>query len=745
MTTTPSADDTSLEDIQDQLLDQLHAGEPIDHEAVLAAHPEHVDALREFFALLDVIEGPADPEAPTPSRLGDFEIVREIGRGGMGIVYEARQISLNRPVALKVLPLRLRQDQRLLTRFQREAEAAGKLRHPGIVPVYTVGEASGAPFFAMELVEGRSLAEVIASRTAAGDATDAPWAVSIVARVADALDYAHGRGIVHRDVKPANIMIDEDGTPRLTDFGLALDTEASGLTQTGEVFGSPLYMSPEQAFRREAPLDARSDIYSLGVTMFELLTGRLPYEGTSQGDILAALSAGGLKPLRELQPSLPEALERVLLQALQRDPADRYKTAAAFAEDLRRALDDPGRVKANLRAAPAPLPATEPSIARPAAAAVAAKQPALNWPQVVMRIFLVIIGLMLVLGMVGVSFLLLGYSGDIPESDLATLAQGLSVDEVNRLSRGNAAGGAELLGQWLGTESVMRTVVSRAEPGQASFLLSYAASPDQDPSSMVLCQHEVSVNGAPWKPAGSPTVVRLSTASGGIHRFPMLVSLTDLLDDELSSQNVTVDTRALLSVGRATNGVASSAADDVTIGTELLRHGQRHTLVIYDEFPAGYPAVTAGAELDEHMTRRLTPQGVANEGPVYMGPERRALQLTLHYDAAPRGDENGACVIEIMLPDSDEVIGSATEVFHAAAEGTWDMDSPTTISVPFVLADPPSALESALITGLEGTSLTTLRLRFRPDRETALSEPDVDSYWGGEFTVTVPVIADGRR
>ncbi|GEM_PF-3918399 len=410
MTTTPSADDTSLEDIQDQLLDQLHAGDPIDHEAVLAAHPEHVVALREFFALLDVIEGPADPEAPTPSRLGDFEIVREIGRGGMGIVYEARQISLNRPVALKVLPPRLRQDQRLLTRFQREAEAAGKLRHPGIVPVYTVGEASGAPFFAMELVEGRSLAEVIASRTAAGDASDAPWAVSIVARVADALDYAHGRGIVHRDVKPANIMIDEDGTPRLTDFGLALDTEASGLTQTGEVFGSPLYMSPEQAFRREAPLDARSDIYSLGVTLFELLTGRLPYEGTSQGDVLAALSAGGLKRLRELRPSLPEALERVLLQALQRDPADRYKTAAAFAEDLRRALDDPGRVRAAVRTVSAPTPAPPAGAAQPAAAAVATTKPGLTWPQVVMRIFLIFVGLILVVVFVGTAFLVMGAS-----------------------------------------------------------------------------------------------------------------------------------------------------------------------------------------------------------------------------------------------------------------------------------------------------------------------------------------------
>jgi len=743
MTTTPSADGSSLEDIQDQMLDQLHAGETIDQEAVLAAHPDLRDALREFFQLLDVIEGPADPEAPPPSRLGDFEIVREIGRGGMGIVYEARQISLNRPVALKVLPLRLRQDQRLLTRFQREAEAAGKLRHPGIVPVFTVGEAGGAPFFAMELVEGRSLAEVIAARSATGEAADAPWAVSIVARVAEALDYAHGRGIVHRDVKPANIMIDEDGTPRLTDFGLALDTEASGLTQTGEVFGSPLYMSPEQAFRREAPLDARSDIYSLGVTLFELLTGRLPYEGTSQGDILAALSAGGLKPLRELQPSLPEALERVLLQALQRDPADRYKTAAAFAEDLRRALGDPGRVKAAVRSAPAPLPETE--TAQPAAAAAVTATPSLTWPQVVMRIFLVFVGLMVVLGMVGMSFLLLGYSGDIPESDLDVLSRGLSADQVNQLARGSAPDGPDLLNQWLGTDSVVRTVVSRSEPGQARFRLSYAIREGQDPSSVVMCQHEVSVNGAPWKPAGSPTVVRLNTAAGGVNRFPVLVPLTELLGDDLNSRNVTVDTRALLSVGRATSGGPSLRREDVTIHTELLRNGQRHTLVIYDEFPVGYPAVSEGAELDEHMTRRLTPQGIAYNGPVYMGSEQRALQLTLHYDASPRGNENGACVLEILLPESDEVIGSATEVFHAATDGTWDMDSPTTVSVPFVLADPPSALESTLITGLEGGGLTTLRLRFRPDRETALSEPEVDSYWGGEFTVTVPVIANSSR
>jgi serine/threonine protein kinase len=339
-----------LEEIQDEILEQLHAGEPVDREGLLLAHPQHELALKRFFAVVDVIERSPYPrrgDTLPGGRLGDFEIVRERGRGGMGVVYEARQISLNRNVALKVLPPGLRSDRRLLKRFRREAEAAARLRHPGIVPVYSIGESAGAPFFAMELVEGRSLADVLKARhhdEPTGLPEDAGawrrWVVTIVARVADALAYAHGQGILHRDVKPANILLESDGTPRLTDFGLALDMAATGLTLTGEVFGSPLYMSPEQALHAEVPVDARTDVYSLAVTLYELLTSKLPYIGNSHAAVMTALSSGTIVPPRDVDPSMPEKLETVVLRALQHEPGERYASAEAFAADLRACLDE---------------------------------------------------------------------------------------------------------------------------------------------------------------------------------------------------------------------------------------------------------------------------------------------------------------------------------------------------------------------------------------------------------------------
>jgi len=334
-----------LEDIQDEILDEIHAGRPVDREALLAAHPEHAEALQAFLSLLDVVEGVGEEGGVPPASLGEFRILREIGRGGMGVVYEAEQTSLKRRVALKVLPPALRQDARLVGRFQREAEAAGRLRHPGIVPVFGVGEAAGAPFFAMELVEGTTLRKVVKARQA-GEDTGLPrepeawrtWAVDTIAKVADALAYAHAEGILHRDVKPANILIDEKGEPRLTDFGLARDMRSPGLSLTGEVLGSPQYMSPEQAIRHDTPVDERTDTYSLAVTLYQLLTLELPYAAGTYAELLTALAVGDVVPLRERDPSIPKALEQVVMRALRQDPRERYRSAEAFAADLRATL-----------------------------------------------------------------------------------------------------------------------------------------------------------------------------------------------------------------------------------------------------------------------------------------------------------------------------------------------------------------------------------------------------------------------
>ncbi len=213
-----------LEEIQDRIVERLHAGEEIDAEALLAEHPEHAEALRGFLRVLELVEK-GTPAAATPSRLGEFQILRELGRGGMGVVYEAEQLSLKRRVALKVLPPALGHDVRLKARFQREAEAAGRLRHPGIVPVISFGDVAGTPFFAMELVEGRSLASVLTELREGRDGGVPPagearrsWALSIAIAVARALAYAHEQGIVHRDVKPGNILLDREGKPRLSDF-----------------------------------------------------------------------------------------------------------------------------------------------------------------------------------------------------------------------------------------------------------------------------------------------------------------------------------------------------------------------------------------------------------------------------------------------------------------------------------------------------------------------------------------------
>jgi Tol biopolymer transport system component len=267
------------------------------------------------------------PEIPAGRKLGEFRLVREIGRGGMGIVYEAEQESLNRRVALKVLPAAAALDERLAIRFLREARAAGRLRHPGIVPVYTSGRSEGVLYFAMELVEGRTLAEAIA-----GGPLPPGEAARIAAEVGRALHHAHAHGLVHRDVKPENILLARDGRAKIADFGLVLEVSAGSLTLSRHALGTPAFIAPEQA--RGEGVDARSDIYGLGAVLFAMLAGTPPYAGDVPSLVLARVLTERPRNLHVLRPGLAPRLVAICERAMAREPAERYGSAAAMTEDL---------------------------------------------------------------------------------------------------------------------------------------------------------------------------------------------------------------------------------------------------------------------------------------------------------------------------------------------------------------------------------------------------------------------------
>ncbi|MCK6445244.1 MAG: protein kinase [Planctomycetes bacterium] len=289
----------------------------------------------------------------TGKQLGDFRILRELGHGAMGVVYLALQESLQRLVALKVLPVHLTLLENRVERFRREALAAAKLRHPSIVPIFAVGEERGMHYFAMEYVRGKNLAQELETQRArkrderVADSSDRlgsrangyiGHACEIAARIARALDYAHGQGVIHRDVKPQNILIDENGEPFLVDFGLAKDFELESLSGTGDRAGTPHYMSPEQALARRAKIDHRTDVFSLGVVLYEMLALRRPFEGTTFDEILHEIGTKDPRPVRTLNRDVPRDLAVIVEKALEKDPARRYATAGAFAEDLERFL-----------------------------------------------------------------------------------------------------------------------------------------------------------------------------------------------------------------------------------------------------------------------------------------------------------------------------------------------------------------------------------------------------------------------
>jgi len=346
----------------------LEAGERPDRRAILDRFPELAGELAAGLDGLDFVHQVAPPlrdgglehEELRPSTpLGDFRILREVGRGGMGVVYEAEQMSLGRRVALKVLPFAAVLDSRYLRRFKNEAQAAAHLHHTHIVPVHAVGCDRGVHYYAMQFIEGPTLAGLIAElrgRAAGGGDNPSPALAALtpershesrhfcggVARLgiqaAQALHYAHDSGVVHRDIKPANLIVDADGHLWITDFGLASTRQDSGLTMTGDVLGTLRYMSPEQALGQ--PVDHRTDLYSLGVTLYELLALEAAFPGDDPNRILQALAVAEPVPLRARNPAVPPELETILLKAMAKDPADRYATGRELAEDLERFLED---------------------------------------------------------------------------------------------------------------------------------------------------------------------------------------------------------------------------------------------------------------------------------------------------------------------------------------------------------------------------------------------------------------------
>lgn len=271
----------------------------------------------------------------SPHLAGQYVIERELGRGGMGVVYLAREVKLDRLVALKVLPPHLAADPTIRERFLREARTAAQLSHPNIVPIYRAEEIGGFAFFAMAYIEGENLAERIRDR----GALPAPEVVRVLRESAWALAYAHARGVVHRDIKAANIMI-ERGTGRavVTDFGIARDKGSSSLTSPGEVLGTAYFMSPEQA--NGAECDGRTDLYSLGVAGFQALSARLPFEGENPNAILVAVATRPAPSLREFAPQLSPALIDVIDRCLKADPNQRYATGEDLAAALGQAIGD---------------------------------------------------------------------------------------------------------------------------------------------------------------------------------------------------------------------------------------------------------------------------------------------------------------------------------------------------------------------------------------------------------------------
>ncbi|QDV86443.1 protein kinase domain-containing protein [Planctomycetes bacterium TBK1r] len=402
-----SESESDLADLVDEIIDQLRSGENIDTAEYVRRFPGHADRIERLIPTLrylgevkditigDSLTNDADlsanlggsDDALLFEQLGDFQIVREIGRGGMGIVYEANEVSLDRRVALKVLPFASISSERQLARFKVEAQAAAGLHHSGIVPVYSVGCDRGVHYYAMQYIDGTSLALVLkefrlastrhsvsigdpgsaertepsthspaeqpsgpSNRAGSGDVSGSESAsearqhfrsmANLAIQAAEALEHAHQSGVIHRDIKPGNLLLDGEGKLWITDFGLARIEQDSELTMTGDLVGTLRYMSPEQATSKSSAVDHRCDVYSLGATLYELLTRRPAFAGDDRQDLLRKIISVDPVPPSKWNPRIPGDLETIVMKAMEKDRDARYVDAQAMADDLRCYLED---------------------------------------------------------------------------------------------------------------------------------------------------------------------------------------------------------------------------------------------------------------------------------------------------------------------------------------------------------------------------------------------------------------------
>lgn len=339
--TAPHDADEERFPLLDAYVEALHRGDQSQCQSLLGEHPE----LRPLVDCLDALDSiaPAEPlpedaaaPAPLPPRdeLDRYELLEEIGRGGMGVVYRARQRALNRTVAVKMILASQLASPEQIRRFQLEARAAAAVRHPNIVGVLEAGQLHGQPFFAMQFVPGQNLAD----RLKQGP-LDVESAVRLIAKVARAVDHLHQQGIIHRDLKPSNILLDAAGEPLVNDFGLAkLFSDDGQHTHTGVIAGTPSYMAPEQAAARPRDAGPWSDVYSLGTILYELLTGRPPFRADNPLDTLVQVLESEPAPPTRHNPAVPKELEWICLKCLEKSPAARYGAAAQLADDLERYL-----------------------------------------------------------------------------------------------------------------------------------------------------------------------------------------------------------------------------------------------------------------------------------------------------------------------------------------------------------------------------------------------------------------------